>query len=76
MILTLGLMCGVLFACAASAAASTPAQNAYGGPCSSGKTLCEPSSLPFTGINVMAVLGLSAGLLGTGLVLRRTVRQQ
>ena len=31
-------------------------------------------TLPFTGLNVWACVGIGVGLLGTGLVLRRTVR--
>ncbi len=73
-LLALTCVCGLLLAFAASALAATPAQNAYGGPCASSKALCEPTALPFTGINAGLVFGLGASLLAVGFVVRRSIR--
>jgi hypothetical protein len=62
-----------------ASAAGNATQDAYGGllgqQSSSGPTAKQSgASLPFTGFDVAIVALLGVGLVGTGLVVRRTVR--
>lgn len=62
-----------------SSLSQTPSSVASGSASSSGSSAGGTSSagsrtLPFTGMNVWAGVAIGLGLLGTGIVLRRTVR--
>lgn len=77
------LVCTAMLAVAAPAfAASSPAQNAYGGEgaTQNSRTLSTSestqSTLPFTGLNAGVVVAIGVLLVGGGLVIRRTVRTQ
>ena len=77
-LVAVAVLCVSALAFAAPAfAAESPAQQVYGGPCASDETSCEPlhtTTLPFTGINTVAIVALGMGLVGTGLVVRLRLR--
>ena len=67
------LVCSFALMLAPVALASSPATSAYGGACSTA-SLCNSSSLPFTGINVLEVAAMGLVLVGAGFVVRRSRR--
>jgi len=72
------LICAVALALAAPAMADNPTTSAYEpSTCSSSSSIvCSPPKtpkLPFTGIDVVPLALLGAGLLGAGVVARRRV---
>jgi hypothetical protein len=69
-----GAVVVLTLALSASALAQSPSQSAYGGPCASQQTACEPSStLPFTGVDTTLMAGVGLALIGAGLVARRAL---
>lgn len=56
-----------------SLSSAAPSPLASGTTSSSSTTSAHSGTLPFTGMNVWACVAIGVGLLGTGLVLRRTV---
>lgn len=85
--LTLMATCVLAFMIAGTAYAQTPTGDTYGGLAgiaqgpTGGETAAQPAAaadtsgqLPFTGLELGVFAVIGAGLLGTGLVLRRTMR--
>jgi hypothetical protein len=86
----LGLMvvagCVLALSVAGSAFAQTPTGDAYGGlagvqqgPGDNGSptaTTSDSGTLPFTGLELGVFALVGAGLLGTGLIMRRTLRSR
>lgn len=62
----------VALALAAPALAASPGQDAYGG---TGASQVTAGSLPFTGLNLLTLIAVAAALIGTGFVVRRSVRR-
>ena len=79
------IVCATAFAFAAPAVAQTPSQDAYSslveqqqtlgsdGP-NDGPTASSSDALPFTGLDLGLGLVVGLGLVGVGLVLRRSAR--
>jgi hypothetical protein len=70
--LGLALVFVVALAFAAPAVAASPGQDAYGG---TGASQVTAGSLPFTGMNLVTLVVVGAVLLGTGIVIRHSVRR-
>ena len=70
------VLCLALASAAPAFAQETPAQDAYSGE--AGQHVTDPTasgSLPFTGLNLTLAVVVGAGLLGTGLMLRRSTQK-